>query len=486
MLKPHTDSTSPIAMYAAFHSGRHWWASWQEQSINRRIFSAMLTVGFLTIIAKCASASKDFLIAYQFGASDALDAFIMALLVPTFAINLISGSLNAALIPTYIQVFNQDGAEAAQRLFSSTMVCTMLLLLIVTIGLFFVGPYLLPLVALGFSTEKLKLTASLYNILLPCLLITGVATTWNALLNARERFAAAGSTPIVAAVFTALLLVLFADMWGIYALAIGTILGFMLEVGVLGWCLRSQGVPLLPRWHGATPSLKQVQRQYAPVLAGAFMMGSTDIVGQSMAAMLGPGSNAVLSYGSKLPLLLLGIGSLAVSTTVLPYFSRMAADGDHVNIRHTLTTYARLILVVTIPLTLLLAYYSEPLVRLLFQRGAFSEADTQKVAWVQTLYLLQVPTFSLGILAVRLISSLQANRVLMWSSALNLFVTVSMTYGLMQWLAVAGIALATSVMYLLSMLFLMYMAGQLIKELEHRQDRSGCSDGSRGPCVSPS
>ena len=78
-------------MYSTISTGLNRWASWREKSMNRRIFSAMMTVGVLTVLAKAASASKDLATAYQFGAGDALDAFLIAWLVPTFAINLVSG-----------------------------------------------------------------------------------------------------------------------------------------------------------------------------------------------------------------------------------------------------------------------------------------------------------------------------------------------------------------------------------------------------------
>jgi putative peptidoglycan lipid II flippase len=201
------------------------------------------------------------------------------------------------------------------------------------------------------------------------------------------------------------------------------------------------------------------------MMAGSFLMGSTSLVEQSMAAMLGPGSVSALAYGSKVTALLLGIGSVAVSTAVLPHFSRMVTRGDWSGVRHTLLTYARLIVLITLPLTVVLIYFSEPVVRLLFQRGAFTEADTQLVAWVQALHTLQIPVFVLGILIVRLISALQANRILMWGAGINLLFNIAATYLLMKWLGVAGIALSTSLMYLLSTSFLLYMALRFMKRV---------------------
>ncbi|MGH7181174.1 MAG: lipid II flippase MurJ, partial [Nitrospiraceae bacterium] len=102
--------------------GLDWWGAWQKRSVNTSIFSAMVTVGGITICVKLAAGVKDVIIAMQFGTSDAFDAFLIAFVLPAFAINLIGGSLNAALIPTYVQVQTQEGTQAAQHLLSSVMV----------------------------------------------------------------------------------------------------------------------------------------------------------------------------------------------------------------------------------------------------------------------------------------------------------------------------------------------------------------------------
>lgn len=201
------------------------------------------------------------------------------------------------------------------------------------------------------------------------------------------------------------------------------------------------------------------------MLAGAALIGSTDVIGQIMAASAGSGAVSILSYGTKVPLLLLGIGSMAASTAVLPYFSQMVAAGQWEQIRQTLLTYARWIALVTVPLTLILMVLSEPLVRLLFQRGAFTEAHTHQVAWVQTLAFLQIAPFALGVLAVRLISSLKANQILMWSSAISLVLTIVLNMILIQFMGVAGIALATSLMYVVSMCFLYWMTFRRLRSL---------------------
>src|SRR5947208_4612358 len=96
------------------------------------------------------------------------------------------------------------------------------------------------------------------------------------------------------------------------------------------------------------------------------------MVDQAMGSMLGHGSVSALTYGNKIAALILTIGTMALGTAVLPYFSQMVAAADWKTVRHTLKSYTGLILVVTLPITFLVVLFSKPLVALLFQRGNFT------------------------------------------------------------------------------------------------------------------
>src|SRR5438093_1813543 len=456
---PHMNNMSN-----ALQLGLHWWNTWQDRSVNRRIFAAIITVGGLTVLVKLAAVFKEVVIAHQFGTSDALDAFLIALVLPQFAINLIGGSLNAALIPTYIQVRERDGQVAAQRLLSSVMVVTAGFLIAMSVILVLGASYILPLLASGFASEKLALTQSLFYLLLATLVLSGVSTTWGAVLNAGNRFALVSAVPMTTSIVTVLVVLAIAKDWGGYALAVGMVGGALIETGLVGWRLAREGISLVPRWCGMSPAVKQVLEQYSPMVAGAFLMGGTTVVSQSMAAMLDPGSVSALAYGSKVTNLLLGIGAVAVSTAVLPHFSHLVATTDWRSLRHTLVTYSRFLLIASLPVTAALLYFSQPVVAALFQRGAFTEADSHLVGQVQAMYLLQVPLYVVSMLFVRLISALKANHLMMWGNFINLAICIALNYFLMQRFGVVGIALATSLMYLMSCCYLSLVSLRLMKQ----------------------
>jgi putative peptidoglycan lipid II flippase len=115
------------------------------RSVNSKIFAAIITVGTFSIIVKLFSTFQHLVMAYRFGTSDALDAFLIAFSIPSLAINIVTGSLNAAFMPTYIQVLDHDGKDSAFQLFSNmTIVSSLLVLFLITI-LVFIIPHVLPI-----------------------------------------------------------------------------------------------------------------------------------------------------------------------------------------------------------------------------------------------------------------------------------------------------------------------------------------------------
>lgn len=442
-------------MNHSLRGGFRWWATWQRQASNRRVLAALFTVGGYSLLGKVSAFAKDAVVAYQFGRGDELDAFLIALVIPQFTITLLGGSLNAALIPTYIRVREQEGPEAAQRVFSTVTMLTSGFLVLTCLILMLSAPWLMPLLAGGYAPDKLSLANALYAVLLSTILFSGIGTTWGAVLNAGNRFALAAAVPMVTSLTTMLAVLCLAQFWSVYALAAAAVTGAFLEAALLGWQLKRLGISLLPQWHGLSPATRQVLGQYWPMVAAAFLMGSTHLISQGMAAMLDPGSVSALGYGNKVTAVLLGIGATAVGTAFLPHFSRMAAAGDWIGMRQTLFTYTGLLLAVTIPLSALLIYLSEPLVGILFQRGAFNASDTRIVGQVQAAYLLQVPFYLIGMLFVRCVTALRSTQVMVWGNIINLVACIVLTYVFMHLFGVVGIALATSTMYGISCVFLM-------------------------------
>jgi putative peptidoglycan lipid II flippase len=203
-------------------------------------------------------------------------------------------------------------------------------------------------------------------------------------------------------------------------------------------------------------------------VGGSLLMGSATVVDQTMAGMLNPGSVAAFNYANKLVTLPIWIGINSLSVAVFPSLSRLSAREDWPGMRHVLRTYARLVFLVSLPLTFILVRYSEPLVALIFQGGAFTAADVRIVARVQMLLCLQLPSYAMGILYVRALSALKHNHVLMWGTVINVVANAVLNLVFMRIIGLPGIALSTSFVYLISCGFLWFMLERVLRQHEAR------------------
>ena len=441
-------------------------AGWFEGSVNRRILAAALTVGGLSVVVKATAMAKELAVAYRFGTGDAVDAFLIAFLIPQLLINVVAGSLPPAFTPVYIEVRELEGAAAARRLFSGVTAASAGILLAMTLGLFGVLPFGFRLLGGGFGAEKLALTRSLFLLLAPVVVLNAAIIMWSAVLNAEDRFASVALAPLAVPLLTLALVLGAGRTWGIYALVLGTVVGFLAQCAVLAVALARLGLPVIPRWAGVTPELRRIGSQYLPMVAGAALTSGSWAIGQAMAATLPAGSVASLSYGNKVVTMISEVGSMALATALLPHFAVMVARREWPAIRRTIRVYSRWIAASAIPATVALVLLSPVIVRLLYQRGAFTAQDAKQVAGIQALYLVQVPFVMMGMLFVRLASSLQRNQILLAGAAITLPLNVVLNLALMRRLGAAGIALSTSLVYLVSCCYLAVSVHRALRIVE--------------------
>ncbi|TAN23138.1 MAG: virulence factor MviN [Acidobacteria bacterium] len=420
----------------------------RDRSINQKIFWAAAITASLSICTKLFAIGRESLVARQFGRSDALDAFLIALMLPEFLASLIAGSFGSAFIPSFIAARNDQPRQARTQLLSSVVTASLLLLLVCSLLVCAAASYYLPWLASGFSAAKLVVTRHLLYSLAPYLIFGGLAVIYIAILNSEESFALPAASAILPPLLAILLLLTCARPLGIYVLSIGFAGGSLLQCLILGPAVRRRYPGFRFGWHGADRYLRQIGSQYTPMLAGAFLMGCTTLVDQVLAATLPAGSVAALAYANRIILAVLALGSVSISSAMLPYFSQQIASCDWKGCRHTLYTYAKWTMAASLLLTAALIIFSEPLVRLLYQRGAFKPADAVLVSHLFIALALQIPFYVVGILFVRLLSALQGNGFLLWGAVIALPVDVALDLFFMHFWGIVGIALATSCMYL--------------------------------------
>jgi len=431
-------------------------------SAHRPILHAALSVGLAGIVVKFVATFKEIAVASVYGRSDAMDAFLAAALIPSLLVNLISESMNQALVPTFVRVRELEGPDRAQKLLSSSMLCMCLLLGAASGVMALAAHGFFPLIASHFPPAKLELSIQLFYGLLPVVLITGIATNCAAVLNTLDRFALPALAPMVISVSVLAGALLFGSRFGIWAMVYATLAGTLLQAFIVVVMMEGRGYRFRLWWFGMTEATREVAGQFGPVLLSSVVASSGLLVDQSMAAMLSSGSVSALVYGNRFVSVVLSLLAGAVSTAIVPYLSRMIAHREWAYCRRTIRAWIRLTALVSVPIAALLIAAARPLVRVAFEHGQFGPRDTTVVASVLAMYAIQIPFYATSRVYYRFIVAMRRTDLVLYCGMINLGLDVVLNLLLMHWLGVAGIALATSLWTLSTFFYLWYWARKLL------------------------
>jgi putative peptidoglycan lipid II flippase len=423
------------------------------------VLRTTITVGGLSLVVKVVAMFKEGLLAYRIGTAPELDAFLLAYAFPSFFVNVLAGALATAFIPVYVRLRTNAGEQPAANFAASVTWRLSAALFAFALVLAPLCSGLIHLTARSFDDQTLKAATLMLYALMPVLLLNGLAGYWSGFLNARGRFTASALVPLATPAAVAGALLFFWDQWGIYSIVAGTLIGGLLEAVVLATVARRNGLPLLPTAGYRLDRSSGLLAEFLRAAGGNVLIGATLLVDQAMAAMLAPGSVSALSYGTRVTGVLLGLGAMALATALLPQLSLLIAERRFQELRALLKEYCVLTLTVTVPLTALLIGASDVVIEVLFERGSFGASDSMLVSEV------------LSMIAVRLIAAMQSNALLVVSAAASLLLNVVLNWILSAYLGVAGIALATTIVYIVACIFLWIAAITALNRLSAESPR---------------
>lgn len=340
-----------------------------------------------SIASRILGVAREAVITYFFGATGLVSAFRVASIVPTMLYDLlIGGMLSAALVPVFSEVADRDGKEALWALFSRVVSLVAVVLAGAVLLIEILAPQVAGLLGGGFEPELQAVVTKMIRIITPALLFFGLSGILTGLLYAIKRFS---YTALGAAVFNLGIIIaapLLKGQIDIYSLAVGILLGALLQLLIQTPGLR--GARLRFRLDLSHPALRRILALYLPIAAGVVISNVQIAIDRRLASSTGDSSIAWMANATTLFQLPHGLVAVAISLAVLPTLSRLSAAGDLVGFRRTLGQGLRLVLVLIVPATLGLLVLSRPAVALLFEHGQFTANDTFQTAWALRYYLL--------------------------------------------------------------------------------------------------
>ena len=366
-------------------------------------------IGAATMTSRVLGLGRNLVFASLFGASSAMDAFFVAFRIPNLMRDLFAeGAMSAAFVPTFTRRLTTDGRDAAWRL--GTQLINALAIVtgfLVLVAIIFAEP-LTRLFARDFAEVpgKLELTVNLTRVMLPFLTLVAVAAACMGMLNSLRRFFIPALSPAmfnVSVILSGLLLVPLMPLAGfepIMAMAFGVVLGGAGQIGIQYWVLHREGFRYRFMLNPTDRGLREVLRLMGPgTIAGAALQVNL-LVTTILATSQGTGAVSWLTYAFQVMYLPIGVLGVSIATAALPVLAKHAALGELHHIRRTISHSLRLMLMLMVPATVGLVVLAVPIVRLLFERRAFTPEDTQATALALAYYAPGMVGYSVVRLAV--------------------------------------------------------------------------------------
>ena len=449
----------------------------QSPSDKAQIARAAGLVMVLFVISRALGLLREMVISHQFGTGGDLDAYLAAFRLPDILFQIVAGgALASAFIPTFSAYLARDKVRAGRRMASAVIN----LVLLVTTGLGVLAALLAPwlvrtVIAPGFDAEHQALTAHLMRLMLITPVIFGVSGVVMGILNAQQHFLLPALAPSIYNLGIIAGAVFLAPTQGVRGLAVGVV------VGALGHLLVQ--VPGLVRysfrWTATLglhdPGVHEVGRLMLPRMVGLAAVQINFLVNTILASGLTEGSLAAINYAWLLMLLPQGVFAQSVATAAFPTFSAQVARGQRAEMRSTLAGTLRAVLYLSVPAAVGLIVLSQPLVELVFERGAFTEMSTQMVAWALALYALGLPAHSVVEVVVRAFYALHDTMtpvaVGIGAMALNVALSLALlsAFEALGWMPHGGLALSNSLATTVEMVVLLVLLRRRLGGLDGRR-----------------
>jgi putative peptidoglycan lipid II flippase len=423
-----------------------------------KLYRAFATVGGLTMVSRIFGFIRDVMTAAVLGTGAVADAFFVAFRFPNLFRRLFAeGAFNSAFVPLFAKHLEGEGQSAARKFAEEALAGLLFVLLLLTAIAEIAMPWLMYALAPGFSADpaKFDLAVLLTQITFPYLLCISLVALLSGVLSSLGRFSMAAAAPILLNVVL------------IGALLVAAALGFNNSPGsgiVLAWGVAVAGLVQLAALWIAVRRAGLHLRLVRPVLSadmkrlvrlgipGVISGGVTqlNIAIGTIIASLQAGAISYLYYADRLYQLPLSIVGVAIGVVLLPDLSRSLRAGDHRSVMDNQNRSIEFALLLTLPAAVALAVSAAPIIRVLFERGAFTASDTQSTAAALAAFAVGLPSFVLIKVLQPAYFAREDTRTPMrfavWNMILNVVGSVGLffLFGALGLMPHVGIALATT------------------------------------------
>ncbi|MDD4548890.1 MAG: murein biosynthesis integral membrane protein MurJ [Syntrophomonadaceae bacterium] len=409
-----------------------------------------------TAISKLLGFIREMSIAAVFGVSLVTDAYLIAVTIPNLFFQVGGVAVTTSMIPVLTEYREKDGLESEIKIVNLLTSALIILLLIVTIIAEVFAEKIVGLVAPQFSEQAIPLAIYLFRIMFPMSIFMVMAGIATGILQSHKRFIypAFSSIPYNLIILGSIFIL--GKIMGITGLAIGTLLGIICQWLFQVLDIKKLGIHFSFNLNRHNAALKKILTSVPLVLVSLGAIQINTMVDRIMASGLIEGSITALNFANRLNMLVVGIFAMAIASVIYPGLAESVITKDIERFRRGILYSINLLFIICLPLAVGIIILGEPLVRILFEHGAFDAQATKLTTCALTFYVVGLPAIALREVVLRAFYSLQDTMTPMLNGIGTVVLNIVFNFILIRYLAHGGLALATSISIIIGLFMLLW------------------------------
>jgi len=430
-------------------------------------------LGAATGLSRIFGLVRDMVVANLFGAGFVTDAFFMAFTIPNLLRRFFAeGSLTAAFVPTFSDVYHKQGEEEARKVASICFtLLTLVMLAVVVIGML-ASPVVVRMIGFGFEDVpgKLALTDSLNRLMFPYIFFVSMLALATGILNIRGHYFLPAFSPVLLNLSMIGCAVVLSPLFSepIYALATGVLFGGLLQLLIQFPLLLRFGYSLKPSVNFSHPAIRQISRLMLPGIAGVAIYQINVVVTRLLASFLPEGAVSYLYYGQRMFEFPQGIIIASLAQAVLPSMSRQLAEENHDGFKESLYYSFELLFLLIMPATVGLMLCAVPVYSVFFLGGKFAFEAVRQSGLALVAYAPGLLCVGLSRVVVPAFYAMKDTRTPVLVSFWTLLVNAGLGLVLMQSWTHVGLAVALTLSSLFNAVVLLWLLRRRIGRLSMR------------------
>ena len=416
----------------------------------------------ITILSKCFGFIRETTLVSIHGASSVTDAYITAMNIPSVMFATIASALATTFIPLFFDIRNKEG-ETNSLKFSNNVfnIVVILSLILASLGFIFAKP-IIKVFAMNFKGEQLILATNFAKIMMIGTVFIGLNNILSSWLQIKENFIIPGIIGIPYNLII-ILFIIISSKNNVYIMVIGTIIATIVQFIIQFFSSYKTGFRYSIYLNLKDKNIKKMISLIVPVFIGVGVAQLNTVVDKSLASTLGNGMITILNSANRLDSFVSQIFVANIITVLYPLLSMLSIENDKTNFSLAIKKSINSIIIITIPISVVSIILSEPIVRLVFERGQFNSKDTILTSQALACYSIGMCAFGVRALLNKIFYSLKDTKTPMINGTITVLLNILLNIVFIKFMGHIGLALATSISSILCTVLMFKDLKKLIK-----------------------